>query len=79
MKLLLMLKQVLSLDTKTNFFFIILLLEHNNIIWVVLRYGRMGKTKGFIEPKGSRRRVRVKTKGFIKPLALGWFRVVSTF
>ena len=31
----------------------------------------MGKTKGFIEPKGSRRRVRVKTKGFIKPLALG--------
>jgi hypothetical protein len=32
----------------------------------------MGKTKGFIEPKGSRRRVRVKTKGFIKPLALGW-------
>jgi hypothetical protein len=32
----------------------------------------MGKTKGFIESKGSRRRVRVKTKGFIKPLALGW-------
>jgi hypothetical protein len=32
----------------------------------------MGKTKGFIEPKGSRRRVRVKTKGFIKPLALGF-------
>jgi len=28
----------------------------------------MGKTKGFIEPKGSRRRV--KTEGFIKPLAL---------
>ena len=26
-----------------------------------------GKTKGFIEPKGSRQRVRVKTKGFIKP------------
>ena len=24
-----------------------------------VRYGRMGKTKGFIEPKGSRRRVRV--------------------
>ena len=32
----------------------------------------MGKTKSFIEPKGSRRRVRVKTKGFIKPLALGF-------
>ena len=25
-----------------------------------IRYGRMGKTKGFIEPKGSRRRVRVR-------------------
>ncbi len=25
-----------------------------------LKYGRMGKTKGFIEPKGSRRRVRVR-------------------
>ena len=35
------------------------------------RFSADGKTKGFIEPKGSRRRVRVKTKGFIKPLALG--------
>jgi hypothetical protein len=25
-----------------------------------LRYGRIGKTKGFIEPLGSRRRVRVR-------------------
>ena len=38
----------------------------------------MLKTKGFIEPKGSkrdfeggRRGFKVKTKGFIKPLALG--------
>ncbi len=34
----------------------------------------MLKTKGFIEPKGSKRDfygVKVKTKGFIKPLALG--------
>ena len=37
-----------------------------------------GKTKGFIEPKGSRRRVRVKTKGFIKPLALGGSKVLSS-
>ena len=35
----------------------------------------MLKTKGFIEPKGSKRDfegVKVKTKGFIKALALGW-------
>ena len=35
----------------------------------------MLKTKGFIEPKGSKRDfegVKVKTKGFIKPLALGF-------
>ncbi len=38
----------------------------------------MGKTKGFIEPKGSRWRVRVKTKGFIKPLALGGSKGLSS-
>ena len=38
----------------------------------------MGKTKGFIEPKGSRRRVRVKTIGFIKPLALGGSKGLSS-
>ena len=46
-------------------------------VFVVMKFvysnlDTMGKTKGFIEPKGSRRRVRVKTKGFIKPLALGF-------
>ena len=51
MKSLLMLKQVLYLDTITKFVFIILLLEHNNIICFLA----MLKTKGFIELKGSKR------------------------